>query len=60
MNTLCKKFYQSQVAKGGKNAYTALLILAAIEKNEKELLKKVNIAFIQSNLEIRIQKNQAS
>jgi hypothetical protein len=48
------------LSKGGKNAYIALLILAAIEKNEKELLKRVNISFIQSNLKDANQQNQAS
>ncbi|WP_019156926.1 hypothetical protein [Robertmurraya massiliosenegalensis] len=60
MNTPCRKFYQSMLSKGGKNAYIALLVLAAIERNEKELLKKANLSFIQSNLQDTNQQNQAS
>lgn len=60
MNSSCLKFLKSQLNKGGQNAYVAMLILAAVEKNEKELLKRVTLLFIQSNLKDKNSKNQAS
>lgn len=60
MNNSCLKFLESQVKKGGQNAYVAMLILAAVEKNEKELLKRANLSFIQSNFQDKSSKNQAS
>lgn len=59
MTSPCSKFLKSLLAKGGQSAYVALLMLAAIEKNEKGLLKKVNISFIQSSLQVN-HKNKAS
>jgi hypothetical protein len=63
MNTSCCKFLRKEIEKGGKNAYVALLILAALEKNQKELLKRVDLSFVQSNLHLRtcrVTKNNAS
>lgn len=60
MNNSCLKFLKSQVTKGDRNAYVAMLILTAVEKNEKELLKRVTLSFVQSNLKDKNSKNQAS
>lgn len=49
----CRRFLQSRLSKGGGQAYVALLMLGAMEKSKKDLLKKYNMTCIQSNLAIR-------
>lgn len=63
MNTSCKRFLKNLIAKGGQQSYVALLMLAAIERNEKELLKRIDFSIIQSNLKKHnhlVIQNQAS
>lgn len=43
-------FLQNQIQKGGQNAYCAMLILGATEKDHKDVLKKFNIEVVQSIL----------
>ena len=49
MSTSCNKFLKAQLAKGGQSAYVTWLMLTSIEKNKKDLLKRANLSFIQSN-----------
>ncbi|MEQ2529156.1 hypothetical protein WMO40_21005 [Bacillaceae bacterium CLA-AA-H227] len=64
MKNSCNKFLESQLAKGGQKAYVALLMLAAVEINQKELLKRIDFSFVQSNLKESLNhtvtQNQAS
>lgn len=57
MSKSCRRFLQSRLSKGGGQAYVALLMLGAMEKNKKYLLKKYNITCIQSNLKERKELN---
>ncbi|MDP4087448.1 MAG: hypothetical protein Q8934_23060 [Bacillota bacterium] len=60
MTKSCTRFLESQAKKGGQQAYVAIIILGAIEKKNKDLLKRFNFSCIQQNLAARREQKFSS